>query len=151
MKDSNEVVQLNDVLYVIVKLLALLLLLFMSLRVPVVWIKIPMAAALVYFAWRWFFRAKKKNEPANSPDRTESSSLRKARIERLEAAVSRSSKPGQNVVRLLVAYDAAGEFGQAKKLIKSMDSKEFPEYLAEEFAVLARNYFPLLERIKNIL
>ncbi len=77
--------------------------------------------------------------------RSEDDGRRKQRstIERYEAAVDRAVRPDQNVVRLLVAYDAAGEFGKAKTLIQRLDGEEFSESVAKELSALAGNYFPI--------
>jgi hypothetical protein len=147
---QDDVIDLNAILIVVAKLVVVLLGMIICLRLPFIWIKLPAAAGVAYLGWRWISGVKKP-KPVASPHANSFESGRKgagrqkqqSTIERYEAAFDRAAKPDQNVVRLLVAYDAAGEFGKVKTLIQRLDGEEFSEPVAKELSVLAGNYFPI--------
>ena len=160
MKDSKgksnasgreDVIALSVVVTMLAKLLVVFVAVFFCLRfLPSIWIKLAASVAVFYFGWRWIAWAKntKSSASANvisSRRVTGSEGVQKqlSEIKRYEAAVDRSAKLDRNAVRLLVAYDAAGEFGKAKTLIQRLDGEEFPESVAEELETLAKNYFPV--------
>ena len=150
---QDHVIRLSEVLIALAKLGVLFVLLILSLRFPLIWIKIPLAMAVLFFGWRWLFRSEKKQGQGTAasidsklPEKSvpaERINPRRSNLEAYEAAVGRASKPDHNVVRLLIAYDAAGEFGKAKALIQRMDGQEFSASVGEEFRALAKNYFPI--------
>ncbi len=148
---QDDVVDLNVLLIALGKLVVVFVAMIFCLRIlPLIWIKLAAVVVVGYFGWRWI-SGMKIVKPAASTDaisskrKTSSAGRRRqlSTIKRYEAAVDRSAKPDQNVVRLLVAYDAAGEFGKAKALIQRLDGEEFTESVAKELAALAKNYFPI--------
>ncbi len=79
-----------------------------------------------------------------------SQSRRKSRAEEAAGAVEvevesveSSEDQGREVIQVLIAHDAAGEFGKAKTLIQELDGEEFPQEVGEELAVVVGNYFPI--------
>ena len=153
MKDSkgkSDAIDLGAILIALAKLVVVFLGMIICLRLPFIWIKLPAAIGVAYLGWRWISGVKKAL-PAASTDAyiSESGSgdagrqKQQSTIIRYEAAMGRSARPDQNAVRLLVAYDAAGEFGKVKTLIQRLDGEEFSEPVAKELAVLAGNYFPI--------
>lgn len=143
--DQEDIINLNDILFKLLKLAVVLFALLLSFRFPVIWIKIPLAVAVLFFGWRWIFKTKKnpRNRIPRSGTSTTGSRKPMSAIERYKAAASQPDAPDHNSVQLLIAYDAAGEFGKAKTLIQSLDGRIFSESVAYELAILAGNYFPV--------
>ncbi len=150
---QDDVIHLGEILIKVVKMAAIFFLLIVSLRFPLLWVKIPLLVAVLFFGWRWLFSVKKKPKNAaistspRLPDRGFQAELynpARAKLEYYEAAVGRAAKPDhQDVIQLLGAYDAAGEFGKAKALILRLNGQEFSPSEGEELRVLAKNYFPI--------
>lgn len=150
MKDSNkdDVFNLNEIFFLLVKLVVVFVFFVLSLRFPVVWIKFPLAIAVLVFGWRWIFRAKKKKKVSSA----RSGGSRQPRTVPAGAALGAGAAKAQDhfVVKTLIAFDAAGEFGKAKTLIQQLDGEEFSEMVGKELAVVAGNYFPIeLEPTEN--
>lgn len=147
---KDDVINLRELVIVLLKLAVVFVAVILSFRFPLLWIKIPLVICVLYGGWRWIFKAKKKKTVSSSPPKAPAKpvqakvvSSRRLNLEQLEAEAGNPPKPDQSSIRLLIAYDAAGEFGQAKALIQHFNGKEFTEPVVEEFAVLARNYFPI--------
>ena len=147
-----DVIDLNIIPALLGKLAVVFLALLICLRLPFVWFKLAAVIGVAWLGWRWISGGTRtKAKPLASSDTPGSTSepdnarrqTQRSKIELCEAAVARATRPDQNVVRLLVAYDAAGEFGKAKTLIQGLDGEEFAEPVAEELAALAGNYFPI--------
>jgi len=141
-KDSGsqgkvDVINLNEIFCTVGKLVLVFVALILCLRFPLLWIKIPLAVAILYFGWRWIFRASKKTKIRSAADQKGRPPTVTVRSETIQTEID------QDFVQRLVAFDAAGEFGKAKTLIQQLDGHAFPEPVAEELAVLARNYFPI--------
>ena len=111
------------------------------LRFPILWIKIPLAIAVLVFGWRWIFRAKKKKAKVSSSRPRKKSVARVGSAAATESGTAKGS--GNEVVKSLIALDAAGEFGKVKTLIQQLDGEEFSEEVGKELAVVAGNYFPI--------
>ncbi|MGY8640402.1 MAG: hypothetical protein ACKVJU_04810 [Verrucomicrobiales bacterium] len=147
---QGDVINVGELVIVLLKLAVVFVAVILSLRFPLLWIKIPLVIGVLFGGWRWIFNTKKKKTVSSTPPKEPEKlvqakvvSSRRANLEQLEAEAGNPPKPDQSSIRLLIAYDAAGEFGQAKALIQHFNGKEFPEPVVEEFAVLARNYFPI--------
>lgn len=150
---QDDVIHLGDLLIKVVKMAVIFFLLIVSLRFPLLWVKIPLLVAVLFFGWRWMFAVKKKPKNATVstsprlPDkgfRAEVYNPGRAKLEYYEAAVGQVAKPDHHdVIQLLSAYDAAGEFGKAKALILRLNGQEFSASEGEELRVLAKNYFPV--------
>ena len=150
---QDDVINLGEVLIKAAKMAAIFFLLVVSLRFPLIWVKIPLAAAVLFFGWRWMFRGKKKPKSAvistcpRLPDKRfpgEFYNPTRAKLEAYEAAVGQVANPDHHdLIQLLIAYDAAGEFGKAKALILRLNGQEFSTSEGEELRVLAKNYFPI--------
>jgi len=153
MKDSNkdDVVNLNEIFVLLAKLLVVFVLLLVCLRFPVLWIKIPLAIAILVLGWRWMFRAKKKKvRSTRSPKVSRAKSVGSASDSNSAKNGDKAGSDDGEVVRTLIAYDAAGEFGKAKSLIQQLNGEEFPEEVGKELVVVAANYFPVeLEPSEN--
>ncbi len=153
MKDSNDdVFHLSDILIALGKIVLTMVALMLCMRFPVIWIKIPLMVAVLYFCWRWLFKPAKKKpvqveESLQRPKEIEppkpSRKKRQPFVVKQDGRAGQAPKPDSTAVRQLIAYDAAGEFGQAKALIQYLNGKVFPEPDGKEFAVLAGNYFPV--------
>tara|TARA_B110000305_G_C19354000_1_gene595778 strand:- start:693 stop:1172 length:480 start_codon:yes stop_codon:yes gene_type:complete len=152
MKDSNkdDVINLNEIFILLAKGLAIFILLMISLRIPVLWIKIPLTFAVLILGWRWMFRAKKK---VASSKTSGASQVKRLAASSASVVVDETEKAGAedgDAVRALVALDAAGEFGKAKSLIQQLNGEEFSESVGKELVVVAANYFPVeLEPTEN--
>lgn len=150
---QDDVINLGEVLIKAAKMAVIFFLLIVSLRFPLIWVKIPLVVAVLFFGWRWMFRGKKKPKSAGIstsprlPDKCFQAELynpARAKLEYYEAAVGRAAKPDHHdVIQLLGTYDAAGEFGKAKALILRLNGQEFSPSEGEELRVLAKNYFPI--------
>lgn len=134
MKDADDdVVNLGALVVTAAKVVVILIACFFWIRFPVLWVKIPVIAAILFLGWRWIFRSKKKRVPMSRPG--------KPVLERSQPALESVST--RDPIRMLIALDAAGEFGKAKTLIQQMDGEELSREDGEELAILARNYFPI--------
>ncbi len=151
-KGSNEddVINLNEIIGLLLKLVVVFALLVVSLRFPLVWIKFPLSFVVLAFGWRWIFRAKKRrrvSSPRPGAPR-QPTVIPAVGVEVTETGGVKTQ--GHEAVRALIAFDAAGEFGRAKTLIQRLDGEEFSEPVGKELAVVAGNYFPVeLEPTEN--
>lgn len=155
---GDDIIDVKALFSIAAKFIVILIALIFALRFPLLWVKIPLPIAILYFGWRWISKSVEKQRMVQKVETRRPGKLAQSpaptspldTIERFEAAADGPPNPDQNAIRLLVAYDAAGEFGRAKALIQHYDGEEFPEAVAEEFAVLAKNYFPVeLEPTEN--
>ena len=151
--EEERVVNLNEIIAIIAKLAVLLLLLFLTQRVPVIWIKIAAPIVILLFGWRWLSQSFKTTQPQTAFDRGKLAEARQdydSAIRHYEEALGGNIKPNQVAVRLLVCYDAAGEVGRTKTMIQQIEGREFPDSVAEELEDLASNYFPVvMEKTAN--
>ena len=150
MRDSEgkgDVVKLSDILIILMKLVVLFVAFILCLRIPSLWIKIPLVIGVFYGGWRWIFGAKTKKtgQSTRSTQSVEDAAVESPEDHQstIQAGAGHTPKPDLNAVRLLTAFDAAGEYGKAKALIQQLDGKEFPELVGKEFASVAGNYFPI--------
>ena len=136
--DSDDVVNLNEILVAGFKLIAILALLLILLRIPPIWIKLPLMIAVLFVGWRWIARPSRKKPVARKRKAP-------AREKPVPTRSSAANRPQEELspVKKLIALDAAGEFGKAKTFIQQLDGQEFPTEIGEELAVLAKNYFPV--------
>ncbi|MEM7698808.1 MAG: hypothetical protein AAF236_10425 [Verrucomicrobiota bacterium] len=136
--DRDEVLNLNDIAVVLLKLVAIFLSLIFLLRFPVLWIKLPLAGMLLFFGWKWIMRTMRATPAPRSR------MVKDAPIDRPRLATSSSTRRHEefssDVCAKLVALDAAGDFAGARALVEGLDGQEFPEEEAQEIAQLARNY-----------
>lgn len=137
MKDDggSGVLNVNTLVKRLIKTGVFLVVLLLCLRIPVLWIKIPLSCAALFFGIRWILKPEVK---------------RVRKVPRTSKKMPASPKQGalsdhsdKSVVEKLISLDAAGEFGQAKSLIQQLDGQEFSKSEGEELAVIAGNYFPV--------
>lgn len=152
-EEDEVVVNLNHLAISAGKFLVLLIALALCMRIPLIWLKIPVAVGAIYLGWNWIWRSAKlinSSSPLSKGKKAEFRQDYQAAIKFYEKAAGRPPRPGYNSVRLLVAYDKAGEFGRAKALIQHFDGKEFPESEEDELRAVVSNYFPVeLQRSLN--
>ncbi|MEC5128605.1 hypothetical protein VSU19_17725 [Verrucomicrobiales bacterium BCK34] len=151
-KDSSgdDVINLNEVFALLAKLMVVFVLLVVSLRFPLVWIKFPLSFVILALGWRWIFRGKKEQKVSAG----RSTVSRKVTVMEPSggglSGVKTVKAQDHETVRALIALDAAGEFGKAKTLIQRLDGEEFSGPVGKELAVVAGNYFPIeLEPTEN--
>lgn len=144
--DEEEVIQLKDIIFGVAKLVLVFIFFIFSLRFPILWIKIPLALAILFLGWRWIVRGWNKG----LKNTTSATPSRPSQPRYLDTGSQEPNRDEEDVIKRLIAHDAAGEFGKAKTLIQSLDGRIFPEAEARELAVIARNYFPvILEETEN--
>lgn len=139
MKDnSDDVINLNEIIPAGLKLIAVLVLLVLCMRIPPLFVKIPLMLAIMYLGWRWITRPSRLKRNA---------AKRRRRVARKTISSGPTETPAteenRNPVKMLIALDAAGEFGKAKTYIQQLDGQEFSPDEGKELAVLAKNYFPV--------
>jgi len=164
--DTEEVINLADVIIILAKVALILGGLFFCLRFPVIWIKLPAMITILSLGLWWLIKPKKlkpeklKKSPLKAlpGDENHYQAGRKAEaaknyeeaIFHYERAVGNPVRPGYQSVRLLAVYHAAGQYGRAKGLIQRLVGGDFPESVADELESLAANYFPVrMERTRN--
>ncbi|MDF1740564.1 MAG: hypothetical protein P1U86_15490 [Verrucomicrobiales bacterium] len=147
---QDDVINLNEVIALLAKLVVVFVLLVVSLRFPLVWIKFPLSFVILAFGWRWIFRAKKKQKVSTSrPGVPREVTVMEVGGGGL-SGVKTVKAQDHETVRKLIALDAAGEFGKAKTLIQRLDGEEFSGPVGRELATVAGNYFPIeLEPTEN--
>ena len=141
---SDDSIEIKKVAALLGKLFVLFVAIFLSLRFPMVGVKIALVAVTLYLGWLWIFRTgrKKTKQPEQSGQSANTAECDHSSNTDSAPAIE-SKQPGREEIRQLIAWDASGEFGKVKSLIQSLDGEVFPDDVAEELALLARNYFPI--------
>ncbi len=151
-KDSNQddVINLNEIFALLAKLVFVFALLVVSLRFPLLWIKFPLSFVILFYGWRWIFRAKKQRNVSATRSRAPREVTVILPGNGGVSGVRTVKAQDHETVRALIAFDAAGEFGKAKTLIQGLNGEEFSEPVGKELAAVAGNYFPIeLEPTEN--
>ncbi|MEM7383415.1 MAG: tetratricopeptide repeat protein [Verrucomicrobiota bacterium] len=148
--ETPRLVSAHNVIGFLWKMLVVLLGMILCLRVPgPVILKLGLAALALLLGLLWIGRGFQRQR---SGDATESATVRRGRqfenrkdyekaIAQYEEAAKREPRVTSVLVRLLAAYDAAGEAGKARTLVSQLDGRLFQSSEVAELREIAGKYW----------